>query len=217
MHTPILAPSILAGNYACLNDSLKCIESSCAQWLHLDIMDGHFVPNISFGPDVVKALRAHSKLFFDVHLMLDKPQGFIKPFIEAGAQSITVHIEPDYPIEDTIQHIKKAGLKVGLALNPDTPLEGLYPFLERIDLVLVMTVQAGFGGQAFREDMLSKIEILQEKRLKDNLNYRIQVDGGINEATGLLCKQAGADTFVAGTAFFKAQHPPSFFKNVIEG
>lgn len=216
MPRAIFAPSILAGDYACLRDSLKYVESSCAQWLHLDIMDGHFVPNLSFGPDVVKALRRHTALFFDVHLMLDNPHHFLRPFIDAGAQSITVHIEPDYPIQETLDTIKKAGLKVGLALNPDTPVERIYPFIKNLDLILVMTVQAGFGGQAFRDDMLSKLHALDAKRRDEGLSYRLQVDGGINEATGLLCKAAGADTFVAGTAFFKASDPAAFFKNVLE-
>lgn len=215
MHAPVFAPSLLAGNYACLKDSLKRIESSWAQWLHLDIMDGHFVPNLSFGPDLVKAMRPLSKLFFDVHLMLDNPHCFIEAFIAAGAQSITLHIEPDYPIADTLSTIQKAGLKTGLALNPDTPLETLYPFLDEVDLVLVMTVKAGFGGQSFRDDMLSKIRTLRDKRQQEKRSYRIQVDGGINEHTAQLCKAAGADTFVAGTAFFQSPLPEQFLRSLI--
>ena len=215
MHSPIFAPSILAGNYACLEKSLRQIENSPAQWLHLDIMDGHFVPNLSFGPATVKALRPLSQLFFDVHLMLDEPQYFIQPFIVAGAQSITLHIEPDYPLTETLNTIQQAGLKAGLALNPDTPLESLYPFLNQLDLVLVMTVKAGFGGQAFREDMLAKIRTLDAKRQQENLAYRIQVDGGINEHTAQLCKAAGADTFVAGTAFFEAAVPEAFLQSIL--
>lgn len=217
MHAPIFAPSILAGNYACLEDSLRQVEKSCAQWLHLDIMDGHFVPNISFGPGLVKALRPLSSLVFDVHLMLDNPHRFIEPFIAAGAQSMTLHVEPDYPILATLEAIQKAGLKTGLALNPDTPLERLHPFLNKLDLVLVMTVKAGFGGQAFREDMLDKIRTLYNKRQQEKLAYRIQVDGGINEDTAQLCKRAGADTFVVGTAFFQAPSPEKFLRSLIHG
>lgn len=207
----LIAPSILAGNHAALGESLADAESTAGvQWIHLDIMDGHFVPNLTFGPQTVADLRPRSQLFFDTHLMLDNPHEFIEPFAKAGSQNITIHVEPSYPIAETLAELKKLGVGAGICVNPGTPAAAIEPFLEQIDLVLVMTVQPGFGGQSFREDMLPKIKQIRQWRDTRGLGFRIQVDGGVNLETGRLCAEAGADTFVAGTAFFKAADRAAF-------
>ena len=216
LHPTILAPSILAGDHGNLKSSLKFIEDAELDWVHLDIMDGHFVPNLSFGPQTVKALRSDSKLFFDVHLMLDNPHLYIDPFIDAGADQITIHVEPDYAVGETLQKIKDAGSKCGVVLNPDTAPESAKEFLPICDIVLLMTVQPGFGGQSFRHDVLPKIAQLHQWRRELDLKYRIEVDGGVDLTTAPLCTQNGADTLVAGTAFFKAEDPKAFIRSVCE-
>ena len=160
----ILAPSILAGNHAALSDSLKEIDTAGSQWVHLDIMDGHFVPNITFGPQTVADLRQSCKsdIFFDVHLMLSEPQKYIESFIKAGADLVTIHVEPDYPIETTLKNIRDLGCKCGIAFNPDIPVDRVLPFLNDVDLVLAMTVFPGFGGQAFHEEVLPKLDSISE-------------------------------------------------------
>lgn len=215
-HPIVLAPSILAGDHANLRSSLQIVEASGLKWIHLDIMDGHFVPNLSFGPQTVKALRADSSLFFDVHLMLDNPHLYIDAFLDAGADQITIHLEPDYPVMDTLEKIKEAGCKCGIVLNPDTPAESAKPYLELCDIVLLMTVQPGFGGQSFRGDVLPKMQALSEMRTELELSFRIEVDGGIDLKTAPGCIELGVDTLVAGTAFFKAEDQAGFIK-AIEG
>jgi ribulose-phosphate 3-epimerase len=204
MHPPVLAPSILAGDHAHLAASAAVVRDLGLKWLHLDIMDGHFVPNLSFGPQTVAALRPLSKLYFDVHLMLDQPQRYIEPFAKAGANSISIHIEPAYDHVATLARIRELGCARGIVLNPDTPAEAIEPFLDQVELVLVMTVQPGFGGQPFRRDMLQKLERISALRSDRKLDFRLEVDGGIDLETGLECRKAGADTFVAGTSFFAA-------------
>ncbi|TVP80277.1 MAG: ribulose-phosphate 3-epimerase [Puniceicoccaceae bacterium] len=213
-HKTILAPSILAGDHANLRSSLKVIEDAQLDWVHLDIMDGHFVPNLSFGPQTVKAMRRDSKLFFDVHLMLDNPHRYIDAFLDAGAEQITIHVEPDYPVEATLHHIKSKGCRCGIVLNPDTPAEVGKPFLPLCDIVLLMTVQPGFGGQSFRHDVLPKIEQFDRWRQEMALNYRLEIDGGVDLQTAPLCTERGADTLVAGTAFFKAAGQRRFIQTV---
>lgn len=215
-HSPILAPSILAGNHANLSESMKIIEDSGAPWVHLDIMDGHFVPNLSFGPKTVADLRKISKLFFDAHLMLDNPHNFIEPFAKAGANNITVHVEPDgnYNIPKTLKCIRHLGCTCGLSLNPATPAESLLPFLKDVDLILVMTVQPGYGGQAFRYDVLEKIGKINKWRNDIELDFRIEVDGGIDPETAKLCYAQGADTFVSGTAFFNFGNKKAFLEGL---
>ena len=213
-HTTLLAPSILAGDHANLRSSLRIIEDTGLEWVHLDIMDGHFVPNLSFGPQTVKALRPDSKMFFDVHLMLDNPHLYIDAFLDAGAEQITIHVEPDYPVADTLAYIKSKGCKCGVVLNPDTPAVAAKEFLPFCDIVLLMTVQPGFGGQSFRHDVLPKIEQFDAWRTEMDLNYRLEIDGGVDLETAQLCTKRGADTLVAGTAFFKAPDQVSFMQSV---
>ncbi len=207
MLAPLLAPSILASDHANLAAGARLVGSLGLQWLHVDIMDGHFVPNLTFGPQTVAALRKHSALFFDVHLMLDEPHRFVEPFAQAGANLISIHAEPAYDHAATLARIRALGCQCGLVLNPGTPAAAAEPFLSSVDLVLVMTVQPGFGGQTFRHDMLPKIAQLGRWRSERGLGFRLEVDGGVDLATGPACRAAGADTFVIGTAFFGAPDP----------
>jgi ribulose-phosphate 3-epimerase len=211
MNAPILAPSLLASDHACLGVSAMAVAKLGLTWLHLDMMDGHFVPNLSFGPETLAALRRDgSKLFFDTHLMLSEPHKFVEPFAKAGASRITIHIEPSYDHAAALEAIRAHGCRAGIALNPGTPVEAVEPFLKQVDLVLVMTVQPGFGGQAFREDVLPKIAQVDRWRSERRLDLRIEVDGGIEESNAPLCRARGADTFVAGTSFFKATDRAAF-------
>lgn len=208
---PLLNPSLLAGDHAHLAASAKIVADTGLPWLHCDIMDGHFVPNLSFGPETLAALRrAGLKLFFDTHLMLDEPHKYIEPFAKAGANLISVHIEPSYDHAGTLARIRALGCQNGIVLNPGTPASAIEPFLGQVDLILVMTVQPGFGGQSFRRDMLPKIQQIATWRRERGLNFRLEVDGGIDLATGPECREAGADTFVAGTSFFRSANKAEF-------
>ena len=211
----ILSPSILAGDHANLENSVRIITETGLRWVHIDIMDGNFVPNLTFGPQTIIDLRKNSQLFFDTHLMLSQPQNHVEAFAKAGSDLISIHIEPEYPVRKTLKYIRDLGCKNGIVINPDTSVDSLTPYIEDVDLILVMTVQPGFGGQVFREDMLHKIEILNSLRKKNHLNFRLEVDGGINLDTGLKCRQKGCDTLVAGSAFFNANNKKSFAESLI--
>lgn len=209
----ILSPSILAADHAALGEGLNVVRECGLTWLHLDIMDGNFVPNISFGPGVVKALRSRGAgLFFDTHLMLARPDAYVEKFAAAGADLITVHVEPDYPKTETLRRIRALGKQAGISLNPDTPPEALLPYLDEVDLVLVMSVFPGFGGQKFIPGALPKIRRLAQWREQRRGNWRIEVDGGVDAETAPLCLAAGADTLVAGTAFFNAPDKAAFIR-----
>jgi ribulose-phosphate 3-epimerase len=210
-HAPLLNPSLLAGDHANLSASARTVSDLNLPWLHCDIMDAHFVPNLSFGPETLAALRrAGIKLFFDTHLMLDEPHRYIEPFAKAGANLISIHIEPAYDHAGTLARIRSLGCQCGIVLNPGTPANAIESLLDQVDLVLAMTVQPGFGGQAFRRDVLPKLQQIDAWRRERKLSFRLEVDGGIDVATAAECRAAGADTFVAGTSFFKAIDKPAF-------
>ncbi|MDR0444690.1 MAG: ribulose-phosphate 3-epimerase [Puniceicoccales bacterium] len=199
---PSLIPSLLSGHHENLLSSLKTIERHHLSWAHLDVMDGHFVPNFSFGPQIIKTLKRHSSLFFDVHLMLEHPERFISTFIEAGANLLSFHVESQAPIAATLKHIREQNCATGLACNPDSPEELLLPWLEQVDRLLFMAVQPGFCGQTFRHDVLHKIAKIAAIRQRRELSFRIAVDGGIDAITAEKCLKAGADVVVSGTSFF---------------
>ena len=198
----ILAPSILAGNHAHLAESIKLAENDGRRWIHLDIMDGHFVPNLSFGPQTVADLRKSSELFFDVHLMLDQPNLYLEPFIEAGSDLISIHLEPQYDHQMAINTIKSSGIQAGLVINPATKIDGLIPFLSEIDLILLMTVNPGFGGQSFMNSVMEKVRELSKIREDEGLPFLLEVDGGVGPEHVDLCLDAGVDVLVAGTAYY---------------
>jgi len=203
MAGPLISPSILSADFAKLGEEVSAVDKAGADWIHVDVMDGHFVPNLTIGPGVVKALRPHTKKPFDVHLMISPVDNFLDAFAEAGADIITVHPEAGPHVHRSIQHIKSLGKKAGVSLNPATPAKMLDYVLEEVDLVLVMSVNPGFGGQKFIASQLRKIESIANQVAKKNLAVDIEVDGGIDPATAPQAVDAGATVLVAGTAVFR--------------
>jgi len=213
MAQPLIAPSILSADFARLADEIRAIDEAGADWIHIDVMDGHFVPNLTIGPGVVKALRPHSAKPFDVHLMISPVDLFLDAFAEAGADTITVHPEAGPHLHRTIQRIRGLGKKAGVSLNPATPAKMLDYVLEDIDLVLVMSVNPGFGGQKFIASQLKKIEAIANRIAKEKLDVLIEVDGGIDPETAPLAVSAGANVLVAGTAAFRGG-PDQYAANI---
>jgi len=211
-----IAPSILSADFSDLAADVKRVEIAGADYLHIDVMDGHFVPNITIGPLLVKSLRKHSSLVFDTHLMIENPDLYIDQFVRAGADIITIHAETCPHLHRTLTHIKESGVKVGVALNPATPLVLIENVLSIVDLVLIMTVNPGFGGQVFIKDMIPKIKKLRAMLDAKGIEAEIQVDGGINEATAFNVAEAGANVLVAGSAVFNNKDPVTAVKTIRE-
>ncbi len=202
MQDLILSPSLLAADFSDLKNEVKKVKDCHIPWLHLDVMDGHFVPNITFGPPLVASLRKVSDLFFDVHLMIEHPKFYAAAFAKSGADLICFHAEASDDIDETIEEIKNCGCQVGIAIRPGTDETVLLPYLEKLDLVLVMTVEPGFGGQSFRSECMEKLARLRRICDEKGLSLRLEVDGGINDKTGKIARENGADTLVAGTYLF---------------
>lgn len=199
-----ISPSILSSDYGNLSSELKRMEACGADMLHIDVMDGHFVPNITLGAPIVKCIRKSSTLPFDVHLMISDPYKYIPDFVNAGSDIITFHAEADSDIEKTIDLILDSGKKAGLSVKPKTPVEAVYPYLDKLSMVLVMTVEPGFGGQSFMEDMMPKVSAVRSEIDRRGLDVDIQVDGGINKDTISIAAKAGANVFVSGNAIFSS-------------
>ena len=201
----LIAPSLLSCDFSRFGEEIARMDKAGADMMHLDIMDAHFVPNLTFGAPVIKFVRKYTDKPFDVHLMISEPLKYIEDFAKAGADIITFHVESDSDIKETIDKIKSFGLKAGLVIKPKTTVESVFPYLEDLYMVLVMTVEPGFGGQSFMADMMPKVEALKSKREEMGLDFLIEADGGIGDTTIAIAAKAGVDVAVAGTAVFKAE------------
>ena len=210
-----ISPSVLGANLMCLGEEIRRVEELGIGWLHLDHMDGHFVPNISFGPDFVSAMRKQTKLFLDVHLMLSEPMKYIETYAKAGSDLITVHVEADDDAETMLRAIAAQGIKAGISIKPDTPVQAIEPLLPLCDLVLVMTVEPGFGGQSLREDCVAKIPELKAMIEKSGRDILIEVDGGVKRENAEKVVRAGADVLVMGTGLFRADDPKAVVREVL--
>lgn len=210
-----ISPSVLGANLMCLGEEIRRVEELGIGWLHLDHMDGHFVPNISFGPDFVSAMRKQTKLFLDVHLMLSEPMKYIETYAKAGADLITVHVEADDDAETMLRAIAAQGIKAGISIKPGTPVQAIEPLLPLCDLALVMTVEPGFGGQSLREDCVAKIPELKAMIEKSGRDILIEVDGGVKRENAEKVVRAGADVLVMGTGLFRADDPKAVVREVL--
>lgn len=211
-----IAPSILSADFARLGEEVKMVEAAGVDYIHIDVMDGNFVPNITFGPSVVASLRPITKLPLDVHLMIDAPEKYIPDFAKAGSDIIMAHVEATPHIHRAVQMIKQEGVKAGVVLNPGTPVESIKYVLSQVDQILIMTVNPGFGGQSFIEETVAKIAELNQLRKENGYHYEIEVDGGIVPETAAKCKEAGADVFVAGSYIYGAEDPEARVKALRE-
>ena len=212
----IVAPSLLAADPMHMERDVKLLEQANAKWFHVDVMDGLFVPNFSFGYSTVSALRKITDRVLDVHLMIDRPLRYVEQFCKAGSDYLTIHVEADTPenISKTLEKIKSFGVKAGISVKPNTPVEAIKPYLEKCDLILVMTVEPGFGGQSFMENMMPKVAWLKKQLATINPDCKIEVDGGVDMHTSKICKANGANVLVAGSACFKAENKDEFIRSL---